>query len=65
MTMINETQPTRYVIKLDGMILSIPFSTQGLAEQHVQTLPPEQRMRAQIVPVVENANGPPQEILLG
>lgn len=59
--LINEQKQVRYVIKVKGQNVSVPFATKMLAEQHLGNLPQEQQTIAEIVIVTEDG----KQILLG
>jgi len=58
---LNEDTPLRYVIKINGVVVSIPFTSKLLAEGHIQNLPLEQQPIAEVVPVDDQG----RELLLG
>jgi len=58
--MINENNEVKYVVKVNGAVVSIEFPSQALAEAAIANLPTDQQSLAEVVPV---SNG--QEILLG
>ena len=57
----NSTEPMKYVIKVRGQIVSIPFASRPLAESHIQKLPMSDQPIAEIVLI--DCNG--KELLLG
>lgn len=59
--LMGETEQPKYVIKVNGRTVSVPFPSKFLAEQHLGNLPKDQQAIAEIVPVT--AGG--QEILFG
>lgn len=59
--MIKETEQIKYVIKVNGQVVSIQFASAFVAEQAVGQLAPEQQAIAEVVPVT--ASG--KEVLLG
>ena len=59
--LINEQEQVRYVIKVNGVTVSVPFATKPLAEAHIGNLPPEQQVIAEIVPMTESG----KQILFG
>ena len=59
--LINEVERVKYVIKVNGAIVSIPFATPQLAEQAITQLSEAQQSLAEVVAV--SADG--KEILLG
>lgn len=58
---INEVEETKYVVKVNGAIVSPMYATPHLAEDAVKMLKEEHQAIAEIVPVT--ANG--QEVLFG
>ena len=52
--LINEQEQVRYVIKVNGQTVSVPFATRPLAEAHLGNLPQDQQIIAEIVPVTED-----------
>lgn len=52
---------TKYVVKVNGVQLCTPMSTQALAENFISQLSDDQKPLAEVVPVTTNG----QEILLG
>jgi len=58
--MLKETQTVKYRVQVNGVTLNESLS-QGLAEQFIATLLPEQRSNAVIIPVTESG----AQILLG
>ncbi len=59
--MINEVEQVKYVIKVNGRIVSVSFSSVALAEAAITNLAESDRVLAEIVPVTNTG----QEILLG
>jgi len=59
--MLQEVDEIKYVVRVNGVTVSIPFSSRMLAEQHVGNLPTEQQSLAEVVPVTPAG----QELLLG
>ncbi len=59
--LINEQEQVRYVIKINGQTVSVPFASKMLAEQHIGNLPQDQQLLAEIVPVTDNG----KQILFG
>lgn len=59
--MIEETLPMRYVVKVKGKEVSVPFLNEALAAQYVQSLPRDQQLVAEIVPVTTDG----KQLLLG
>ena len=59
--MIKETEQLKYVIKVNGEVVSIPYATAHLAEAAIAQLSEAHQSIAEVVPVT--ANG--QEVLLG
>lgn len=59
--LINEQEQIRYVIKVNGQTVSVPFATKMLAEQHLGNLPQEQQVVAEIVIVTEEG----KQVLFG
>jgi hypothetical protein len=59
--LINEMDQLKYVIKVNGTTVSIPFATKMLAEQFIASLPKEQQPIAEVVPVTNEG----KELLLG
>jgi len=59
--MLHENQPNKYVIKVNGKVVSIPFSTKMLAEQNIANLPQEQQVCAEVVAVTPDG----REIFFG
>lgn len=53
MNLIKNDETVRYCVKLDGSILS-EHSDKMLAEHFLTTLLPEQRLKAEIVPITKN-----------
>lgn len=60
MNYISENE-TRYAVKVNGKVVTQPFTTQTLAEHALYNLPEDQRQTAQVVPVTQDG----KEILLG
>lgn len=60
-TMLHEVEDTKYVVKVNGRVVSVPFASRTLAEQAIANLPKDQQMIAEIAPVTSGG----QEILLG
>lgn len=59
--MLHEVEEAKYVIKANGVIVSIPFNSKILAEQHIENLPQDLRSIAEVVPVTPDG----KEILFG
>jgi len=59
--LLHEVDEVKYVVKVNGVAVSIPFTSHFLAEQHISTLPMDQQPLAEVVPVT--ADG--QQLLLG
>jgi len=59
--MLTEVAPTRYVVKVNGMVVCAPQATRPLAEAIILTLPESQRALAVVVPVTSDN----RELLLG
>lgn len=59
--LINEVQQEKFVIKVNGQIVSIAFASAQLAEAAITNLPEAQQAIAEVVPVT--ADG--REVLLG
>jgi hypothetical protein len=59
--MLHEVDEVKYVVRVKGTIVSIQFTSQAVAEQHIANLPLDQQMIAEVVPVT----GAGQELLLG
>lgn len=59
--LINEQEQVKYVIKVNGKVVSIPFTSKMLAEQHINNLPQDQQIIAEVVPVTEDG----RQILFG
>ncbi len=60
-TLINETTTTRYAIKVNGVIVSVPFISKSQAENALMQLSESQQPAATIVTLTENG----QEMLMG
>jgi len=60
-TIINETGTLKYVIKVNGIVVSIPFQSQTQAQNAITNLSESQQSIATVVPVTENG----QEVLMG
>ena len=58
--LIGEEQETRYVIKIRGQVVSIPFQSRQLAENHIANLPQDQQVLAEIIPIAPSG----QQILM-
>lgn len=52
--LINEQEQLKYAIKINGKVVSILFTSKMLAEQHLNNLPQEQQMIAEVVPVTKD-----------
>ena len=59
--MLHEVEETKYVIKVNGRIVSIPFSSRMVAQQNVGNLPQEQQIIAEVVAVTPEG----KELLFG
>lgn len=59
--LMGETEQVKYVVKVNGRIVSVPFTSRHLAEGHISHLPESQQGIAEIVPVTDKG----REILLG
>lgn len=59
--MLSEVDETKFVVKVNGRVVSDTFASRMLAEQAVANLPKDQQPIAEIVPVTSGG----QEILLG
>jgi len=58
---ISEVQEVKYVIKVHGKVVSVPFVTHQLAEAQVAHLSVDQQPFAEIVPITSEG----KEILFG
>lgn len=59
--LMGENEQPKYVIKINGRIVSVPFPSKALAEQHLGNLPKDQQIIAEVVPVTKSG----QEMLFG
>ena len=59
--MLHEVDEVKYVVKVNGQTVSIPFSSIMLAEQHISSLPVDQQPIAEVIPVTNSG----QQLLLG
>ena len=59
--MLSEVEETKYVIKVRGQVVSVPFNTRSVAEQNIGNLPMDQQMIAEVVAVTSDG----KEILFG
>lgn len=59
--MLHEVDEVKYVVKVNGVTVSVPFTSRMIAEQHIANLPADQQPIAEVVPVTENG----QQVLLG
>lgn len=59
--MLHEVEEPKYVIKVKGQIVSIPYSSRELATQFIGNLPQDQQLIAEVVAVTHQG----QEILFG
>ena len=61
MNQIHEVEETKFIIKVNGQVVSVPFTSRTLAEQNIGNLPVNQQMIAEVVAV----NNSGQELLFG
>ena len=59
--MIKETEEVKYVIKVNGQVVSIPYTSEFLAQQNIANLSPDQQMLAEVVAVTPDG----KELLFG
>lgn len=59
--MLHEVDEVKYVVRVNGVNVSIPFTSRMLAEQHIGNLPVDQQALAEVVPITTNG----QQVLLG
>ena len=59
--MLQEVDEVKFVVKVNGVVVSVPFTSRMIAEQHISSLPVEQQPLAEVVTVT--ASG--QQVLLG
>lgn len=59
--MINEVEQQKYVIKVNGQVVSIPFASPQLAEAAIANLSEAHQSIAEVVAVTSGG----QEVLLG
>jgi len=59
--MLHEIDEVKYVVRVRGSVVSIPFTSRMVAEQHITNLPVDQQLLAEVIAV--NSSG--QELLLG
>lgn len=58
---LSEVEQIKYIIKVNGQVVSIPFNTRQLAELNIGNLPQHQQVIAEIVEVTPEG----KELLFG